>query len=72
MLKKTFSIPDMTCSNCAMKLESLEDVLEGVRQIDASYHKLQMTVEFDETKLSEAEIIAAVKKKGYTAVPTLG
>lgn len=72
MLKKTFSIPDMTCSNCAMKLESLEDVLEGVRQIDASYHKLQMTVEFDETKLSEAEIIAAVKKKGYTAVPALG
>lgn len=69
MLKKTFSIPDMTCSNCAMKLESLEDVLEGVKQIDASYHKLQMTVEFDETKLSEAEIIAAVKKKGYTAVP---
>ncbi len=72
MLKKTFSIPDMTCSNCAMKLESLEDVLEGVKQIDASYHKLQMTVEFDETKLSEAEIIAAVKKKGYTAVPALG
>ena len=72
MLKKTFSIPDMTCSNCAMKLESLEDMLEGVRQIDASYHKLQMTVEFDETKLSEAEIIAAVKKKGYTAVPALG
>jgi copper chaperone CopZ len=69
MLKKTFSIPDMTCSNCAMKLESLEDVLAGVKEINASYHKLQMVIEYDETRLSEAEIVAAVKKKGYTAVP---
>jgi copper chaperone CopZ len=69
MLKKTFSVPDMTCSNCAMKLESLEDVLAGVKEINASYHKLQMVIEYDEARLSEAEIIAAVKKKGYTAVP---
>jgi copper chaperone CopZ len=26
-----------------------------------------MVVEFDETKIGEAEIIAAVKKAGYTA-----
>lgn len=45
MIKKTFKIPDMTCTNCAMKLESLEDTLEGVKEINASYHKLQMTVE---------------------------
>jgi len=69
MVKKTFSIPDMTCSNCAMKLESLEDVLEGVEQIDASYHKLQMVIEYDESKLTEDQIIAAVKKKGYIAIP---
>jgi len=69
MIKKTFSIPDMTCSNCAMKLESLEDVLEGVKQIDASYHKLQMVIEYDETQLTEDQIIAAVKKKGYIAIP---
>ena len=70
MIKQLFSIPDMTCSNCAMKLESLEDVLDGVKRIDASYHKLQMTIEYDESKLSVDEIIAAVKKKGYQAIPT--
>jgi len=68
MTKKTFSIPDMTCSNCAMKLESLEDELDGIREINASYHKQQMTVEFDEGKISVEQIIAAAKKKGYTAV----
>jgi len=69
MIKRTFKIPDMTCSNCAMKLESLEDTLEGVKEINASYHKLQMVIEYDESKLSDEQIIAAVKKKGYQAIP---
>ena len=69
MIKKTFKVPDMTCSNCAMKLESLEDTLDGVKEINASYHRLEMVIEYDETKLSEVEIIAAVKKKGYQALP---
>lgn len=68
MVKKTFKIPDMTCSNCAMKLESLEDSLDGVKEINASYHKLQMVIEYDESKLTEEQIIAAVNKKGYIAV----
>lgn len=69
MIKKTFKIPDMTCSNCAMKLESLEDTLEGVNEINASYHRLEMVIEYDETQLTEEQIIAAVKKKGYQAIP---
>ena len=68
MVKKTFKVPDMSCTNCAMKLESLEDTLEGVKEINASYHKLQMEIVYDETKLSDEQIIAAVKKKGYQAV----
>ena len=69
MIKKTFKVVDMSCTNCAMKLESLEDVLDGVKEINASYHKLEMVVEYDESKLTEDAIIAAVKKKGYHAVP---
>jgi copper chaperone CopZ len=69
MIKKTFKIPDMTCSNCAMKLESLEDSLEGVKEINASYHKLEMVIEYDPSILTDELIILAVKKKGYQAVP---
>ncbi|MCL4529199.1 MAG: cation transporter [Chloroflexi bacterium] len=69
MIKKTFSVPDMHCSNCSMKLESIEDDLPGVKEINASYHKQQMIVEFDEKQVSEEQIIAAAKKKGYQAVP---
>ena len=69
MIKKIFKVPDMTCSNCAMKLESLEDTLDGVKEINASYHKLQMEIVYDETKLTDEQIMAAVKKKGYQAIP---
>ena len=68
MVKKTFNVPDMHCVNCSMKLESLEDELVGIKEINASYHKQQMTVEFDETVVNEDQIIAAAKKKGYQAV----
>ena len=47
MIKKTFKVSDMTCSNCAMKLESLEDTLDGVKEINASYHRLDMVIEYD-------------------------
>lgn len=68
MIKKTFKVPDMSCTNCAMKLESLEDTLDGVKEINASYHKLEMVIIYDETKLTDEQIIAAVKKKGYQAI----
>lgn len=69
MIKKTFKVPDMSCSNCAMKLESLEDTLDGVKEVNASYHRLEMVIVYDETKLNDEQIIAAVKKKGYQALP---
>ncbi|MFZ1548394.1 MAG: cation transporter [Candidatus Nitrotoga sp.] len=66
IVKKTFKISDMTCSSCAMKLESLEDVLDGVKAINASYHRLEMEIEYDDAKLSYELIVTAVKNKGYT------
>jgi len=67
MVKKIFRLSDMHCPNCAMRVEGIEDDLPGIKQVSASYQKGQMVVEFDETKIGEAEIIAAVKKAGYTA-----
>jgi copper chaperone CopZ len=69
MVKKTFRVTDMHCTNCAMKIEEIEDDLPGVRQVSASYHKMQLTVEYDEARVSEAQILEAVKNKGYTAEP---
>ena len=67
MIKKTFRVTDMHCTNCAMKIEGIEDDLPGVRSVSASYHKLQMIVEYDESKVTDIQIVEAVQKKGYSA-----
>jgi copper chaperone CopZ len=66
VLKKTFRIPDMHCSACVMKLESLEDDLPGVRMVQASYQKQSMLVEYDDSKVSDGEIRKAIQGLGYT------
>jgi copper chaperone len=65
MVKRIFKIPDMHCANCVMRLESLEDELEGVRSITASYHKLTFEIEYDECVIAEDTIKKAIVKLGY-------
>ncbi len=69
MINKQFRVENMHCANCALRLESLEDRLPGISSIEASYRAGLMTVSFDETLISEAQIIAAVEQLGYTARP---
>ena len=66
ILKKTFRVPNMHCSACAMKLEGLEDDLPGVRSVLASYQKQSLIVEYDDSKVSEGEIRVAVEDLGYS------
>jgi copper chaperone CopZ len=65
MLKKTYRVEGMHCSNCAMNIEGIEDDLAGIKQISASYQKGVLVVEFDELKVSEAQILAEVARRGY-------
>jgi copper chaperone CopZ len=66
MTKQIFRVTDMHCSACVMRLEGLEDNLPGVKQIEASYQEQQMEVEYDEKKLSAAQIVSAIQRLGYT------
>jgi copper chaperone CopZ len=64
MIKKVYKIKDMHCTSCALVIESeLEDI--GVKA-RASYAKAEVEVEFEENKLSEKQVIAAIKKAGYS------
>ncbi len=68
-MKRIFRVPDMHCPNCSMLLEGLEDELEGIRRIAASYRKQQMEVDFDETKVTVEQIISAANAIGYHPEP---
>ncbi|BCY17524.1 hypothetical protein hrd7_13730 [Leptolinea sp. HRD-7] len=66
--KFTLTVPDMHCSACVMRLQALEDDVPGILQVEASYIKQKMDIRFDDTRVTEAAIMEAVKKAGYTAV----
>ena len=65
MQKKSYHILGMHCSMCAMRLESLEDDLPGVHRASASYRRQRLEVEFDETSLTEAHLVEAIRALGY-------
>jgi copper chaperone CopZ len=67
MAKQVFRIPDMHCSACVMRLEGIEDELQGVKRVTASYRKQQMEVEYDERLVTVDQIVAAAKRHGYQA-----
>jgi copper chaperone CopZ len=67
MIRKVFHIPDMQCPSCVMHVESIEDKLPGIREASASYRKQELVVEFDEEKITEEEILVALRNLGYPA-----
>jgi copper chaperone CopZ len=68
MIHKSYRVTGMSCPNCAMSIESIEDELPGIRRLAASYQKGSMEIEYDENLVSESEILAAVQRRGYQAV----
>ena len=66
-MTKKFSVGGMSCSACSSGIERNISRLDGVINVMVSLLAKEMTVEFDENKISVEKIIAVVKKLGYTA-----
>ncbi|MBC6937719.1 MAG: copper chaperone [Chloroflexi bacterium] len=67
MTKKRFQVQGMHCVGCAMTIDGALEDLPGVKSASASYARQIVDVEYDETRLTEAQIIAAVEQAGYKA-----
>lgn len=67
-MKKVFKISGMHCASCATLIDlDLED-LNGIRLAKTDYAKSELSVEYDQNLVSETEIIASIKKSGYSVV----
>ena len=65
MNKKTLKIEGMTCSACANRVERFVKKLDGVDNANVNFATETLSVEFDEKKLNNENIEAAVVKAGY-------
>ncbi len=63
MAQATIMIDGMSCMHCVGRVKQALDALEGVSE--ASVEIGSVAVTFDESKVSEADIEAAIEKSGY-------
>ena len=59
-MKKTFTLEDLDCANCAAKMEAAINKLEGVKKATISFMTQKMTIEAEDDKFDEV-VQAAVK-----------
>lgn len=67
MAKQRFQVQGMHCVGCAMTIDGALEDLPGVKSASTNYARQVVDVEYDEQKVTIAQIVSAVKEAGYTA-----
>ena len=67
MKKETYDVTGMSCAACSSRVEKAVSKQPGAQQVAVNLLKNSMVIEYDESQLSSAQIIAAVEKAGYGA-----
>ena len=72
MRKEQFDITGMTCSACSARVEKSVAKLPGIQEVSVNLLKNSMVASYDETALDTGQIVQAVEKAGYGAIPKAG
>jgi P-type Cu+ transporter len=68
MANKSLKIEGMTCASCAKAVERATKKLNGVAESSVNLATEKLSINFDEGKVSVADIQTAVEKAGYKAI----
>ena len=70
-MKLRFTIKGMTCASCSAHVEHAAGGVAGVREVSVSLltDALSLTCDDGDAARVRREIVAAVKRAGYTALP---
>lgn len=64
-MKNKYSVTGMTCAACSAGIERTLKKIKGIQSVEVSLMGERMSVEYDETLLSEKDIFNAVIELGY-------
>ncbi len=67
MKTQTLKITGMHCVSCTMNIDGQLEDTKGVKEANTNFIKAQTVVTYDETQLSDKEIIKIIKDLGYDA-----
>lgn len=68
-MRQRFKVLGMSCAACSAGVERAVGRLKGVNKVEVSLVAKSMLCDFDETTVSEKQIVEAVKKAGFKAYP---
>ena len=66
MAQENLKVTGMTCASCANAVEKSVSKIDGVKKAAVNFATEKLNVEFDEEKVSNEDIKAAVKDAGYS------
>ena len=52
-MKKSFKLIDLDCANCAAKMQSAIEKLEGVKSVSVNFMAQKLTLEADDERFDE-------------------
>lgn len=64
-MKETLKVEGMSCNHCVNSIETSVGELNGVSTVNVNLDQGDVTVEFDETKTSLAQIKETIEDQGY-------
>jgi len=65
MKKTTLAIKGMHCANCALTIEKVTKNTKGIKSSNVNFATSKATIEYDDTKISEKDLISTIKNAGY-------
>ena len=65
MQSKQFTVPNISCGHCTMRIEKALNALDGVTSAKAEVETKAVSVEWDDSKIGWDDINAALEKAGY-------
>ncbi len=63
----TLSVPGMTCAACPITVKKALSKVDGVKEVNVSYKKLEAVVTFDDAKTTVEALTKATENAGYSA-----
>ena len=67
MKEVKLNIEGMHCTGCSTRLEKVLNNVDGVEDAKVSLEEIKADIKYDETQVSEKELIEAVEDAGFKA-----
>ena len=68
MKEVKLNIEGMHCTGCSTRLEKVLNNVDGVEGAKVSLEEKKADIKYDETQISEKELIEAVEDAGFKAI----